>query len=226
MGPAQVVSGQKMASHHYHTNLTVFLVDTINLVHILSPLADEIIEISLIPPTCRCQLWTWKFGKWMEVDIVYEATRVPGKEATESKAPNSRFRKREIYTNCIQHDLVGCSQQRYKGEEKYEDKRSWGCQDVVQRYMASPLSCCMITTPVESVAPYLSQSGAISLRPGGIRRLSVNLVLIKFHASHKSERRLEKEIPERHRNHSGSSELVDSVFIAEKVVMAEPVSLV
>lgn len=89
MGPARVVSGQKKASRHHHANLTVYLMNTINLVHILSPLADEVIEISLVPPTCRCQLWTWKFGKRMEVDIVCEATRIPDKEATDSKAPNS-----------------------------------------------------------------------------------------------------------------------------------------
>lgn len=88
MGPARV-SGQKKASYHHHASLTVFLMHMINLVDILSPLADEIIEISLVPPTCRCQLWTWEFGKRMEVDIVYEATRVPGKEATKSKASNS-----------------------------------------------------------------------------------------------------------------------------------------
>ena len=37
----------------------------------------------------------------------------------------------------------------------------------------------MTTSPVESEAPYLSQSGTISLRPAGIRRLGVNLALIE-----------------------------------------------
>ena len=89
MGPTQVVSGQKKASYHHHASLTVFLMHTINLVDILSSLADEIIKISLIPPSCRRQLWAWKLGKWMKVDIICKATHVPGKEATESKAPNS-----------------------------------------------------------------------------------------------------------------------------------------
>ena len=123
MGPAQVVSGQKKASYHHHTSLTVFLMHTINLVDILSPLADEIIEISLIPPTCRCQLWTWKLGKPMEVDVVCKATRIPGKEATESKASNSYFRQRERLIICIQHDLADCAQKSSNEEERGKDKR-------------------------------------------------------------------------------------------------------
>ena len=89
IGPVWVVSGQMKASHHHHVNLTVSLMNPINLVHKLTTLANEIIKIAFIPPTCRCQLWAWKSGKRMKVDIVYEATHVPDQETTESKAPDS-----------------------------------------------------------------------------------------------------------------------------------------
>ena len=85
-GAYTVLSRQKKTSHHHQPKLTVFLMNAVDLIHVLSPLADEKIEISLVPPTCRGQLWTWKFGKRMEVDIVCESTHIPGKEATESNS--------------------------------------------------------------------------------------------------------------------------------------------